>query len=287
VNTAAVVLTVVAALAHALWNFCAKRSSDGGPSFVWLYHTVSLAILLPAATAALITYGGRPHWSWVIAVLVSGALHVVYSLVLQRGYAVGDMSIVYPVARGSGPLLSVSAAVLLLGERPGPLGLLGAAAVVVGVFVIGLGASTGRRGHATTSLLYGTLTGVAIAGYTLWDAHAMNGLAVPPLIYSGATCVVQSLVLAPHALTNRRRVAHLWRKRWKDVVTIAVLSPTAYVLVLYAMRIAPVSLVAPARELSIVLGGVLAWRWLGEPNPARRLSGAAIVVFGIVTIAIA
>jgi len=285
VNTAAVTLTIVAALAHALWNFCAKRSSDGGPPFVWLYHTVSLAVRLPAAAMALILSGDRPELSWLLAAAVSAALHVVYSLVLQHGYAVGDMSVVYPVARGSGPLLSVSAAVLLLGERPGPLGLIGAGAVVVGVFVIGLAGSSDRRDQAMTSVFHGELTGAAIAAYTLWDAQAMNSVSVPPLIYSGATCVLQSLVLAPHALRRRHQVAGLWRTRWRDVLAIAVLSPTAYVLVLYAMRIAPVSLVAPARELSIVLGSVLAWRWLGEPHPGRRLSGAAIVVFGIVTIA--
>ena len=286
-NTAAVVLTVVAALAHALWNFSAKRSSDGGPPFVWLYHTTSLVLRVPAAVGALLLSSERPRWSWLLAVVVSGLLHVVYSLVLQRGYAEGDLSVVYPVARGSGPLLSVSAAVLLLGERPGPLGLLGAGAVVLGVFVIGLGGPTDRRRPATASVGYGILTGAAIAAYTLWDAHAVNGLAVPPLIYSGATCVVQSLLLAPRALTARARVAQLWRTRRTDVVTIAVLSPMAYVLVLYAMRLAPVSLVAPARELSIVLGGLLAWRWLGEPNPARRLAGAAVVVVGVATIAIA
>jgi drug/metabolite transporter (DMT)-like permease len=287
VNITAVILTIVAALAHAIWNFAAKRASDGGPPFVWLYQTVSSAIRLPVAAVALIMYDARPQWSWLLAMVVSAALHVAYSLILQRGYAVGDMSVVYPVARGSGPLLSVSAAVVLLGERPGPVGLVGAGAVVLGVFVIGLRRSPDRPGPAAMSLFYGGLTGAAIAGYTLWDAHSMNALAVSPLIYSGASSVVQSLVLAPHALKTRRRVAELWRTRWREVVTIAVLAPTAYVLVLYAMRMAPVSLVAPARELSIVPGGLLAWRWLGEPDPARRLCGAVIVLFGIVAIAVA
>jgi drug/metabolite transporter (DMT)-like permease len=287
VSTAAVVLTIVAAHAHALWNFSAKRASDSGPPFVWLYHTVSLVIRLPVAVGALLLDGGGPRWSWLLAVVISGALHVVYSLVLQRGYALGDMSVVYPVARGSGPLLSVAAAVLLLGERPGPIALLGAGAVVLGVFVIGLGRSAEGRGRATRSVLYGGLTGVAIACYTLWDAHSVTTMAVPPLVYSGATCVVQSLALTPQALVARRRVADLWRTRRKDVTAIAVLAPTAYVLVLYAMRMAPISLVAPTRELSIVLGSLLAWRYLGEPHPVRRMCGAAIVVAGIATIALA
>jgi drug/metabolite transporter (DMT)-like permease len=189
------------------------------------------------------------------------------------------------VARGSGPLLSVITAVVLLRERPGPLGFVGAACVVVGVFVIGFGGGEHRK--IGPSLFYGALTGLTIAGYTLWDAHSVNALAVPPLIYFGAGVVVQSVMLAPYALSRRAEAVALWRRHWVDVLVIAVLSPVAYVLVLYAMRIAPVSMVAPARELSIVVGSVLAWRWLGEPDPLRRLTGALIVLAGVATIAAA
>jgi drug/metabolite transporter (DMT)-like permease len=196
------------------------------------------------------------------------------------------MSVVYPVARGSGPLLSVIAAVLLLHERPGPLGLVGAACVVVGVLVIGLGGG-GEHRKIGPSLFFGALTGLTIAGYTLWDAHSVNALAVPPLIYFGTEVAVQSMILAPYGLSRRTEVVALWRKHWVDVLVIAVLSPVGYVLVLYAMRIAPVSMVAPARELSIVVGSVIAWRWLGEPDPLRRLTGAVIVLAGVATIAMA
>jgi drug/metabolite transporter (DMT)-like permease len=82
-------------------------------------------------------------------------------------------------------------------------------------------------------------------------------------------------------------VAALWREHRVDVLVIAVLSPLAYICVLYAMRIAPVSMVAPARELSIVFGSLIAWRWLNEPDPLRRLTGAAIVLAGVAAIAVA
>jgi drug/metabolite transporter (DMT)-like permease len=98
---------------------------------------------------------------------------------------------------------------------------------------------------------------------------------------------MQTFFLAPYAMTRRDELQHLWRKHRVDVLVIAVLSPVAYVLVLYAMRIAPVSMVAPARELSIVVGSVIAWRWLGEPDPVRRLVGAFIVLAGVAAIAAA
>ncbi|MET0136325.1 MAG: DMT family transporter [Kibdelosporangium sp.] len=284
-NPAAVGLVLVAALAHAAWNFSAKRASAGGALFVWLYQATSAVICLPVAAVALVLTDAEPHWNWLFAAGVSAVLHVAYGLVLQQGYAVGDMSVVYPVARGSGPLLSVVAAVTFLNERPGPLALLGAAGVVAGVFVVGLGG--GHRVAVGPSLLHGGLTGVAIAGYTLWDAHSVTALAVPPLIYFCTGGVIQSLILAPHAVRSRHLVQDLWRRHRVDVLVIAVLSPLAYVCVLYAMRIAPVSMVAPARELSIVFGSVIAWRWLKEPDPVRRLTGACIVLAGVTAIAFA
>jgi drug/metabolite transporter (DMT)-like permease len=284
VNPAAIGLVLAAALAHAAWNFSAKRASTGGALFVWMYQAASAVICLPVAAVALMLTDATPQWSWLLAAGVSAVLHVAYGLVLQQGYAVGDMSVVYPVARGSGPLLSVVAAVAFLGERPGALALVGAACVVAGVLVVGLGQKKVQLGQ---SLFWGALTGLMIAAYTLWDAHSVNGFAVPPLIYFSTGAVIQCLILAPHAVRSPSKVAALWREHRVDVLVIAVLSPAAYICVLYAMRIAPVSMVAPARELSIVFGSLIAWRWLSEPDPVRRLTGAAIVLAGVVAIAMA
>src|SRR5690349_16047947 len=97
--------------------------------------------------------------------VVSGALHALYFLLLQRGYATGDLSLVYPLARGTGPLLSTTAAIVFLGERPSPLALAGAAVIILAVFSL-----MGRPGHASGSGMgFALLTGAAIAAYTLWD----------------------------------------------------------------------------------------------------------------------
>jgi drug/metabolite transporter (DMT)-like permease len=177
-------------------------------------------------------------------------------------------------------------AVVLFGERPGVVGLAGALAVVVGVFVIGSAtgeASTGRRG---AGIVYGIVTGITIAGYTLWDANAVTTLGVPPLAQMAGSVIVESAALTPVALARRAEVTTLWREHRGNAAVVAVLSPLAYVLVLYALRIAPVALVAPARELSIVVAGIVAWRVLHEPNPARRLVGAGIVLAGVFALAV-
>ncbi|OZM74262.1 EamA family transporter [Amycolatopsis antarctica] len=291
-NGTALALVLVAAMLHAGWNLAAKRV-DGGARFVFLYYTVSAVACLPLAIGALLAAPDRPQWSWLGASAVTAVCHVAYGLVLQRGYAVGDMSVVYPLARGTGPLLSVFAAVVFLGERPGVLGGAGALLVVAGVLVIGTGGakatedSAARRRARRAGLGYGVLTGAAIAAYTLWDAFSVADLGVPPLVYFGTAAVLQSALLAPGALRDRGRVGELWRRHRTEVVVVGLLSPIAYLLVLYAMRIAPVSLVAPARESSIVLGGLAAWRLLGEPDPVRRLTGSVIVLAGIIAIALA
>lgn len=279
-------LLLTASFLHAAWNFAAKRVGDGGAVFVWWYETVSAALCVPLALGELLLSDDlHPRWSWLFAAVGTAVLHVGYGVVLQRGYAVGDMSVVYPLARGTGPLLSVIVAVLVLGERPGVLGLVGAGAVVAGVLVISAGrAAAGKPRLASVG--YGVLTGAMIAGYTLWDAHSVNAIGMPPLLYFAAGAVLQSAVLTPYALANapiRRRLWHTYRR---EIMVVAVLSPLAYLFVLYVLRTTPVSVVAPVRELSIVIGSILAWRVLGEPNPVRRLVGAVIVLSGIVGIAL-
>lgn len=286
VNGSALALVLLAAVVHAGWNLAAKRVRDGGASFVFLYYTTSAVCCLPLAVAMLVLAPQRPQWTWLAAAAVTAVCHVAYGIVLQRGYAVGDLSVVYPVARGSGPLLSVLAAVILLGERPGALGLAGAFLIVAGVLLIGGGRSTGQADPRArrVGIGYGLLTGLTIAAYTLWDDHSVNALAVPPLVYFSTGALLQSLLLAPSAL-RRGDLSGLWRTHRREVLIVGVFSPVAYLLVLYAMRMAPVSLVAPAREVSIVLGGLAAWLVLGEADPARRLTGSVIVLAGITAIA--
>ncbi|MFC9437590.1 EamA family transporter [Nocardia sp. NPDC057030] len=286
VQALSLAMLLSAAVLHAAWNFAAKRVGAGGAIFVWWYYTISAALCVPFAIGDLLVEDVRPQLWWAVASVGTAVLHVGYGIVLQRGYAVGDMSVVYPLARGTGPLVSVVVAVLLFGERPGVVGLIGVAAVVIGVVVISAGpAAEGKP--ITASVAYGVLTGAAIAGYTLWDAHAVTTIGMPPILYFTAGCLVQSAILTPHALARTHDVARLWSDYRREILIVAVLSPLGYLLVLFAMRTTPISVVAPVRELSIVISGLVAWRVLGEPNPARRLLGAVIVLSGIVGIAIA
>jgi drug/metabolite transporter (DMT)-like permease len=217
---------------------------------------------------------------------VSAVLHIGYFLLLQRGYRAGDVSVVYPLARGTGPLITVIVAVAFLGERPGLHAIVGAAVVIAGVMVIGFaGGRLGMRA-AGPGVAYGLLTGCLIAGYTLWDAHAVTTLAVAPVVLSLGSTIGQSVLLAPIALARPARLREVVRGHWRDALVVGILSPVSYIAILFAMQLAPVSIVAPGREVSVVLVGLAGWLLFREPHPVQRLVGAGVVLAGVALLAL-
>lgn len=273
-------LVLSAALFHAVWNFAAKRVPEGGVMFVWLYLAASTGLWVPVTVIWSIFHPEHPRWSWLLAAAVTAGLQVVYSIVLQTGYSVADMNVVYPLARGTGPLLTLLVSITVLRERLAPVAIGGALLVVVGVVVIALGPSPERVARRQ-GIAYGVATGGTIAAYTLWDGNSVNSLAIPPLPYFTLGLVLQTLLLAPGVWRQRTAALPQLRRQWREIAVVATLSPLAYVLVLQAMRLAPVALVAPARETSIVIGSLLSWWVLREQHPARRLAGAVVVVAGL------
>jgi drug/metabolite transporter (DMT)-like permease len=279
-------LILAGAIAHAAWNLVVKRSAVSGPVFVWLSVVATSVLLLPVAVVVVLL--DPPSWpDLLFAVVGAGILHVGYFLTLQAGYRAGDVSVVYPLARGTGPLLAVLLAIPLLGESPTALGLLGAAAVVAGVVVIGLAGGRASWATARAGVLWGLLVGVFIAAYTLWDARAVTVLALSPILLHAGTNVVEAVLLAPVAV---RRWSAVWptiRAHWREILVVAVLSPAAYLCILFALQLAPVAVVAPAREISVVLVGLAGWVLFKEPHPVQRLTGAVIVLGGIALLAVA
>jgi drug/metabolite transporter (DMT)-like permease len=283
-------LVLVAAVAHALWNFAARGVRADGGIFVFLYAVGSAALWVPVTLVWLLLSDAHPGWAWLFGPAVSGVLHSVYGVVLQRGYRHGDLGLVYPVARGVGPLVTLVVAVTALGERPAWLGLAGALLIVSGIAVISLpprsGAGDPPRRPVRLGVAWGAATGITIAAYTLWDSHGVNGLHVPPLPYFTISLLFQSLPLAPHAWRRRATVPAVWRSCRREVLAVSVLSPLAYVLVLQAMLLAPVALVASTRETSIVIGSLLGTFLLKEPGGRRRAAGALVVLAGIAGVAL-
>ena len=278
----ALTLVVTSALLHAGWNFFAKRAG-GGAAFTWLFAAFSAVIYAPI---------GILYWRWqrvsldtltLLFIAGSAVIHLAYFLLLQRGYRSGDLSLVYPLARGSGPLLATLGAVLFLGEHPSALALTGTLLIVVSVVVLTGGRTSSRTQHL--AVFYGLATGVCIAIYTVWDGYAVSRLAAPPLIFMWLGECFRALLLTPGALKNPLLLREAWRQR-RDALVIAVLSPLAYILVLTALTFTPVSYVAPSREISILVGAVLGARFLAEGDVRRRLLAASGMVVGVVFLAL-
>lgn len=278
-------LIAVAALAHATWNIVVKRTGASGPSFIWAGTVVGVVVFAPFAIASLLD-AGTDLSAWLVLAAVSGILQVFYFLTLQRGYRLGDVSVVYPLARGTGPLLAVVLAIVVLGERPGWVALLGAAIVVLGVVVIGFAGGRQHAGGNRAGVRYGLGVGVIIALYTLWDAAAVTVHDMPPVGLYWGSVVFQMMLLAGPAVSRWSATVKTVRHHWVAVLLFGVLGPLAYILVLFALQLAPVSIVAPAREVSVVLVGLAGWLLLKEPHPAQRLVGAAVVLIGVALLAL-
>jgi len=288
VSSLALGLVLAAAVLHATWNALAKRARPASTTaFVWLCTAASAALWVPVVAVYVSLVPPSRGVDGVVFGFVVGAavLHALYFLLLQRGYRDGDLSLVYPLARGTGPLLSSVAAVIVLGERPGVLGAIGIAAIVGGIFLAA--GVTLHVARVRASVGYGLATGAAIAAYTLWDKHVVAALAFSPVIYEVSRAVVQAIIMAPLVAGRDRRaaVAVTWRECRREIAGIALLSPVAYVLVLFALARAPVSLVAPAREISIVFGALLGARLFGEGHAVRRGIAALLMLGGIIALA--
>ena len=280
---AALALVIPSAAAHAGWNLLAK-SSGGGLPFVWLGGIVSLAVMIPAATVAALVDGtgglGPTTLAWMAGAAV---LHGTYLLTLQNGYRAADLSVVYPLARGTGPLIAFVAAIVLLGESPGALQVLGAATIVGAVLALGISAA--RREHtANAGVAWALVTGVLISAYTLWDKHGVDGLDVQPIVYLCGVEICRALLFLPLVAGRRQELSAEWRTNRAHLAGFGVMAPLSYVLFLFALALAPVTLVAPLRELSILFGVVLGGQFLAEGHTWSRALTAAVIVAGVAAV---
>jgi drug/metabolite transporter (DMT)-like permease len=282
----ALILILIAAVCHASWNLCAKRAGGGLP-FVWLIGAIICGLYIPVVTFYCLWRHPEIPWVAVAWILGSGGLKTGYSLFLQRSYRTGDFSLIYPVARGTGPLLSTIAAILVFGERPSLLAFSGALLIVGSVFWVAGGTKLFREDRAHLRVLgLGITSGIFIAAYTLWDRRGVAGLAIAPIIYDAGTAYTQFVLVTPFALKRWPEVAAHWRKDRGYAFAVAILAPIAYVLVLTAMSFTPVSYVAPAREVSIVIGAFLGAHVLKEGQVRRRITAAIIMSAGVVALAL-
>jgi drug/metabolite transporter (DMT)-like permease len=288
----ALALVLFAGLIHASWNIAAKKAG-GDIRFAAFTTVVNCTAWAPLGL--WLAWDALPGWGRREWGLLTGSaiLHCGYFLMLLRGYRKADLTVVYPLARGAGPLLSSLAALVLLGEHLSALGAFGLAGVVGGVFLIAGGPALWRRSHDPEArarvhkgMVYGLASGAFIAGYTVVDGYGVKVLLLSPILVDYVGSLLRLFVVGPSVLRNLAEAKQLWRRQWKYAVFVGIVSPVSYVLVLYAMQVAPLSHVAPAREVSMLFAALIGGQLLGEGDRGLRLVGAACIAAGVMALAL-
>ena len=286
----ALALVVLAGFIHASWNIAAKKA-DGDVRFV--AFTALVLMVFWAPVGLWVGWQQVPLWGaieWAL-VLASALIHVGYFTVLLRGYRKSDLTVVYPLARGSGPLLSSMVAIVFLDEQISALGLVGILGVVCGVFLIAGGPGLWKAAHdpqqqarVRTGIFYGAITGLFIASYTVVDGYSVKVALMSPILVDYVGNLLRLVFLVPTLLRERPVVSQMWRKQRRYALIVGIFSPVSYVLVLYAMQVAPLSHVAPAREVSMLFAALLGGHLLGEKDRGPRILGAALIAMGVMAL---
>lgn len=280
------ILIIFSAICHATWNYTTKKIKSN-TTFIWLFSTISSVIYLPFALTSLFVYEINFQFFFILFIMGSAVLHSAYFILLNKGYRCGNLSVIYPLARGTGPLFSTVIAIVFLKESA-------SLAAIIGIFltVLGIVSITGNpvlilNSSKDNSLMYAFLCGLTIASYTIFDKIAVSTLMLPPILLDWLVNLGRVLLLTPYALRRKDQLKQLTLHHKKEVFTVAILSPLSYILVLTAMVSTPVYYVAPMRELSILIGTFLGVRFLSEDLTKAKLAGICLMIIGIVTLSFA
>lgn len=280
------ILIIFSAICHATWNYTTKKIKSN-TTFIWLFSAISSVIYLPFVLTLLFVYKINFQFFFIFFITGSAALHSVYFILLNKGYRSGNLSVIYPLARGTGPLFSTVIAIVFLKESASPVAIVGIFLIISGIVSITGNPALILNSSKDNSLIYAFLCGLTIACYTIFDKIAVSTLMLPPILLDWLVNLGRVLLLTPYALRRKDQLKGLMLHHKKEVLTVAALSPLSYILVLTAMVSTPVYYVAPIRELSILIGTFFGVRFLSEDLTTIKLMGICLMVIGIITLSLA
>ncbi len=282
-------LVLASSVCHAAWNLLLKRAGNQ-EVFTWAMLVAGSVMMLPLGVVLFLLYPMSQTGYWLV--LTTVVAHLLYFILLGRAYSKGDLSLVYPVARGIGPTLVPVLAVSILGENVAPPAALGISVIIAGIFLVSWWGRF-RQIIARPSVLfrdagvgYALLTGMTITLYSLVDKQGVAH--VQPFLYLYLLTLGSAIGMTPYVL-YRRGLAELkleWKSNSWSILAAGLLVFLAYGLVLTALSISRVSYVAPAREVGIVLGVLMGVFFLKEPFGKGRVLGSSAIVLGLVLIAL-
>lgn len=274
----AFLLVILAATLHALWNFTAKKAS-GNLSVIWV------GLVLAAIATIPFLFFLSPEQIFVSKawpfILATGIIHAVYFFAIAKAYEHGDISIVYPIARGSGIAGTAIIACLLLQEEISSVGTVGILLISMGTLLLGL-----TNVHQKRGIFFSLLVAIMIIGYSIVDKLGVG--IIHPLGYIFGLVLLTTFFLAPYILINKRQELFSAMKNMKKYSLIIGLgSGGTYLIILFVFQMAPVSYVVAARELAVAIGALSGFIFLKEQFSAQKLLGIVGIVIGMILIKLA
>ena len=280
----ALLLVITAAFLHAFWNFTAKKTG-GTTVFAFCTGLATVCIWLPIIISYAFIFNKFPNWSnqQYLNIICSGTIHSIYYVILLKGYKAAPLSVVYPVARGTGPLISSFLALWIFNESCTTNSIAGIALVIIGIFILSWSGQSIRKLDHTflKGIMWGVATGISISAYTLIDAYGVKTLKIDPVLFDFSTGFVRTLVLLPFVINRSSEIKNTFKEQTYPLIIVSVFGSLAYILILSAMLLAPVSHVAPARELSMLFGAFLGGKILKEGHLRKRLFAAGLIALGV------
>lgn len=269
---------LLAAALHAAWNAVVKVGEDR------LVAVTLITLFSALAGAAAIPLLGLPQPEALPWLALSVMLHTGYRIFLAQAYSTGDLGQVYPLARGTAPLLVALAAVTLFEEPLARSGLIGIVLLSAGIVALTLRGAGPRTAPGLHASLFALATSLCIAGYTLTDGFGAR-LNQSPHVYAAWLFFLDGVAIwAIAAIVRRDRLVPALARHWRAGLAAGVMSAAAYWIVIWAMTRAPVALVAALRESSVLFGALISVLILREPLSLWRASGAALILIGVVLI---
>lgn len=270
-------IVLAAAIIHASWNIASKYGSSAGYMFTFAYNMFSFVLYLPWVIYLAMDIQVDLGLKAVLFLSLAAVIHLLYGLALIKGYQKANLSVVYPVARGSGPLITSIVAVIALNEYLDLTQVLGIVVVCIGVLFIAVRTSFSNLFSdqaSLTGIKWGLLIGCIIAAYSIVDAYTVKFLLIAPVIVGWVSSLGGLFILLPKVVNDRAKLHEKMKGKWGYALYVGLMSPLAYILILYVLQAGVnVSITAPLRESSMVfatLAGVLLFKekvflygWLG------------------------
>jgi len=268
----------------------AKRATNQEVFIWWVLISISI-LLLPLAVILIWRYPiSYPGWRFISGTVI---LHSLYFVFLGRSYVYADLSLAYPIARGTGPALVPIIGILLLKEIITPLAIVGIISVVLGIFIVYWWGQFRKVFHDFFRIFreagarYSLITGLVITVYSVWDKMGVSY--VNPFLYMYFLALGSTLLLVPYIcrIHGIKAVRVEIKRGTRSIIVSSLLMFIGYSLILFALQFSRVSYIAPAREVGIVIGVLFGTLMLGEPFGKGRVLGSCLIVFGLVLISLA